>query len=105
MPDTSWQAAADQGFDLANFQIDLASQHVTCPIGKTSIYWHPTLDRSQKPVFHDTGTTRAFQSSLETSAFLRLQYLQIFLYSADPNSGKIKHSAASHKLEVRKYAG
>lgn len=50
MPDTSWQAAAGQGFDLSNFQIDWASQQVTCPLGKTSIYWHPTLDRSQKPI-------------------------------------------------------
>lgn len=50
MPDTSWQAAAGQDFDLANFQIDWANQQAICPAGKSSIYWHPTLDRSQKPV-------------------------------------------------------
>lgn len=49
MPDTSWQAAAGQGFDLSNFRIDWASQQITCPLGKTSIYWHPTRDRSDKP--------------------------------------------------------
>jgi transposase len=50
LPDTSWQAEAREGFDLPNFQIDWPVQQVTCPRGKTSIYWHPTFDRAQKPV-------------------------------------------------------
>jgi transposase len=50
MPDTSWQAAAGQGFDLSNFQIDWASQQATCPAGQTSSYWQSALDRSGHPV-------------------------------------------------------
>lgn len=50
LPDTSWQAEANEGFDLPYFQIDWTVQQVTCPRGKTSIYWHPTLDRADKPI-------------------------------------------------------
>ena len=52
MPDTSWQAAAGQGFDLAHFQIDWANQKATCPAGKTSIYGQSALDRSRKPIIN-----------------------------------------------------
>lgn len=38
-PDTSWQARAAQGFDLAHFTIDWDAQHVICPQGHTSISW------------------------------------------------------------------
>ena len=37
--DTSWQAAADEGFDLTRFAIDWERQTVTCPQGKTSLPW------------------------------------------------------------------
>ncbi len=37
--DTSWQAAADEGFDLTRFTIDWERQTVTCPQGKTSRPW------------------------------------------------------------------
>jgi transposase len=50
LPDTSWQAAADEGFDLTHFHIDWMAQQVTCPAGKISTYWHPGLDRAHKPV-------------------------------------------------------
>jgi len=39
--DTSWQAAADEGFDLTRFAIDWERQTVTCPQGKTSLPWTP----------------------------------------------------------------
>lgn len=50
LPDTSWQAEANEGFDLSHFQIDWVAQQATCPRGKRSIYWNPTLDRAQKPI-------------------------------------------------------
>ena len=37
--DTSWQAAADEGFDLTRFAIDWEGRTVTCPQGKTSLPW------------------------------------------------------------------
>jgi hypothetical protein len=39
--DTSWQAAADEGFDLTRFAIDWERQTVTCPQSKTSRPWTP----------------------------------------------------------------
>jgi len=37
--DSSWQARAGAGFDLAHFQIDWAAQQATCPQGQLSRYW------------------------------------------------------------------
>jgi len=36
MPDSSWQAKADKGFDLAHFSIEWTAQQATCPQGQTS---------------------------------------------------------------------
>ena len=36
MPDSSWQAKAGKGFDLAHFSIDWNKQQATCPQGQTS---------------------------------------------------------------------
>ena len=36
MPDSSWQAKAGKGFDLAHFSIDWDKQQVTCPQGQQS---------------------------------------------------------------------
>jgi len=36
MPDSSWQAKAGKGFDLAHFSIDWDKQQATCPQGQTS---------------------------------------------------------------------
>jgi transposase len=38
-PDTSWQAAAAAGFDVASFIVDWERCIVTCPQGKRSRYW------------------------------------------------------------------
>jgi transposase len=36
---SSWQARAGQGFDMSQFQVDWATQTVTCPRGQRSVYW------------------------------------------------------------------
>jgi transposase len=41
--DCHWQARANQGFDASNFEIDWERQQATCPSGKTSINWSPTV--------------------------------------------------------------
>jgi len=43
--DTSWQARANQGYDLASFTVDWDAQRVTCPQGQTSSYWSPSVDK------------------------------------------------------------
>src|SRR4051794_40826125 len=48
--DTSWQATADEGFDLTRFAIDWDRQRVTCPQGKTSRPWTPAA-RDDYPFF------------------------------------------------------
>jgi transposase len=43
-PDTSWQAKADEGFDLTVFAIDWPGKTITCPQGKLSVGWYPHHD-------------------------------------------------------------
>ena len=45
MPDSSWQAKAGQGFDIANFVIDWESRTATCPTGKRSQSWYSGYQR------------------------------------------------------------
>ncbi len=52
MPDTSWQAKEQKGFDLSYFQIDWQKQHVTCPMGKQSQKWYPDKDGYGHPMVH-----------------------------------------------------
>ena len=51
-PDVSWQAKANQGFDISHFAIDWEAQWVTCPEGKTSTLWKPGRDRRGNEVIH-----------------------------------------------------
>ena len=46
----SWQAKAQQGFDLASFQIDWEKQVVICPLGQTSAQWRERQQGHRKPV-------------------------------------------------------
>ncbi len=39
LADTSWQAKAGKGFDLAHFQVDWQGQQVSCPQGQHSSRW------------------------------------------------------------------
>jgi transposase len=55
-PDVSWQAQADQGYDIAHFAIDWEARRVTCPEGRTSAVWTPGLDRWGNEVDGTNGT-------------------------------------------------
>jgi IS5 family transposase len=55
--DSSWQAAANQGFDQASFTIDWDRQQVTCPAGATSRSWHQRQD-SGGPRIHVAFSNR-----------------------------------------------
>ena len=50
--DTSWQAQAGQGFDLASFAVDWQTQQVVCPQGQVSRVWSPSQDEHGNPVIH-----------------------------------------------------
>lgn len=50
--DTSWQAQAGQGFDVACFRVDWERCVVTCPRGKASHQWKPTRDHGGHAVIH-----------------------------------------------------
>jgi transposase len=49
MPDTSWQAKAEQGFSVAQFSIDPQPQQVHCPQGKVSRQWIAGTDANDNP--------------------------------------------------------
>ena len=50
IPDSSWQAQANQGFALAQFTIDWAKQVVTCPAQHQSRGWYPGKDKQGTPM-------------------------------------------------------
>jgi transposase len=50
--DTNWQARQKSGYDLSRFQIDWASQQVTCPQGQKSVQWNPSHDSYDNEVIH-----------------------------------------------------
>jgi transposase len=49
-PDPSWQAKAQQGFEVATFAIDWDSQIATCPNGRTNVLWMPGRDRHEHKI-------------------------------------------------------
>ena len=61
-PDVSWQAQANQGFDIAHFAIDWEAEHVTCPEGRTSVLWKPGQDRWGNEVIHAEFARRECQA-------------------------------------------
>jgi len=46
MPNTSWQARANNGYALTCFGIDWTKQTAICPNGKTSVRWQPRTESS-----------------------------------------------------------
>lgn len=49
-PDTQWQAAEKTGFDSHHFLVDWEKQQATCPQGKTSSSWTPSIDHQKNKV-------------------------------------------------------
>ncbi len=47
LSDNSWQAKADQGFDVAHFQLDWQHLQATCPQGQRSARWSPAGARME----------------------------------------------------------
>jgi transposase len=56
--DYHWQARAGAGFDAQHFQVDWDRQHATCPAGKTSISWTPTIDNRKNAVIKVKFSTK-----------------------------------------------
>ena len=52
LPDSSWQARAQEGFDISHFELDWDQQQARCPAGHLSKTWTPSTDRRG----HDTLT-------------------------------------------------
>ena len=50
--DNTWQAKADEGFDIANFRIDWKKKAVTCPQGRKSIRWSETKTARGRSMIH-----------------------------------------------------
>lgn len=48
--DPSWQAKANNGFDISAFTVNWAAHHVICPEGKTSRKWIPGTDIAGCPI-------------------------------------------------------
>jgi transposase len=50
--DNTWQAKADEGFDVANFRIDWEKKEVTCPRERRSIRWSETRTARGRSMIH-----------------------------------------------------
>jgi Transposase DDE domain len=51
-PNVSWQAQANEGFDISHFVSDWEARRATCPDGKTIVLWKPGKDRWGSEVIH-----------------------------------------------------
>ncbi len=56
--DYQWQARERTGFAAAYFQIDWARQQATCPEGRRSLSWSPTIDPKQDEVIRIKFSTK-----------------------------------------------
>src|SRR5215213_2410867 len=50
--DNTWQAKADEGFDVANFRIDWEKKMATCPQERKSIRWSKTKTARGRKMIH-----------------------------------------------------
>jgi transposase len=50
--DNTWQAKADEGFDVANFRIDWEKKTVSCPRERKSIRWSKTKTARGRKMIH-----------------------------------------------------
>src|SRR5215204_4064383 len=50
--DNTWQAKADEGFDVANFRIDWDNKTVSCPQERQSIRWSKTKTARGRKMIH-----------------------------------------------------
>jgi transposase len=50
--DNTWQAKANEGFDVANFHIDWEKKRVTCPQERQSIRWSETKTARGRSMIH-----------------------------------------------------
>ena len=50
--DNTWQAKADEGFDVANFRIDWEKKAVSCPRERQSIRWSETKTARGRSMIH-----------------------------------------------------
>lgn len=48
----SWQAKAQNGFDVTYFAVDWGHERVTCPGGQTSVRWAHTHDAHRNPIIN-----------------------------------------------------
>lgn len=100
-PGTSWQATAQEGFEQDCFLIDWDSKRVSCPLGKHSKSWRPTIDSHNNPVIKvqfDSKDCAACSSRLKCT--LKSQKLHQALSNA-----RICQETESFKLTYNKRAG
>jgi transposase len=50
--DNTWQAKADEGFDVANFRVDWDNKTVSCPKERQSIRWSETRTARERSMIH-----------------------------------------------------
>lgn len=51
-PNVSWQAKTPGGYDMSQFQVNWQRQRVTCPQGKQSQQWQPTVDAWENDIIN-----------------------------------------------------
>jgi transposase len=71
MPDSSWQAKAGQGFELACFTIDWEKQQVHCPQGQTSQSWSKQRDKQGNATIQVAFHKRTCQSCVSRQVCTR----------------------------------
>jgi len=91
-PDPSWQAKAQQGFDVAAFALDWQTHIATCPQGQQSTVWIPGQDQHGQAVFHIR-----FRKSDCQSCFMRERCTQA---ATEPRKLTVRTQAAHEALQA-----
>ena len=83
-PDSSWQAKAHQGFEVADFKIDWDAHTATCPQGRPSTLWMPAA------LAHQISLRRNLSQMRNLGRPLRVQNNDLFFSST---INRLEHSA------------
>lgn len=110
-PDVSWQASAQQGFDISCFGVDWEAQRVVCPAGKHSQAWRLRQDEYGNQVIevrfnrHDCATCASRQQCTRAQTEPRLLKLRPQKQHEALQAARTRLATAEFKQRYAKRAG
>ena len=110
-PDSSWQAKAQQGFDISCFAVEWDAQRVVCPAGLPSQAWRTRLDDYGNQVIevrfnrYDCAACASRQQCTRAQKEPRLLKLRPQKLHEALHSARVRQTTAEFKQRYAKRAG